>query len=100
MLLLLHIIVTYIKENYTACPETLGWTVNCLCYLWKIILAWAIYHPSNLSHKIFIERPGQPVVLNTETLDWESSALTTVPLQQALNIYKSNIASHCSPLLV
>ena len=50
--------------------------------------------------KIFIERPGQPVVLNTEPLDWESSALTTVPLQQVLNIYKSNIVSHCSPLPV
>ena len=70
----------------------------------KLSVLFVENHPcmGNLSSmlKIFIERPGQPVVLNTETLDWESSALTTVPLQQALNIYKSNIASHCSPLLV
>ena len=51
MSLLLHIIVTYIKENiitnyknYTACPETLRQAVNHLCYLWKNLFAQAIYH--------------------------------------------------------
>ena len=52
MSLLLHVIVTYIKENmitklqkYTACPETLGRVINCLRYLWKIFFVLVIYHP-------------------------------------------------------
>ena len=41
---LLHINVTYIKENiitklqnYTAHPETLGQAINCPCYFWKFL---------------------------------------------------------------
>ena len=50
MSLLLHIIVTYIKENlitklqnYTARPETLGWAINRLRYLLKNLFARTIY---------------------------------------------------------
>ena len=45
MSLLLHIIVTYIKEHYTARPETLGRAINCPHYLWKNLFARAIYCP-------------------------------------------------------
>ena len=52
MLLILHIIVAYIKENVItklesciAHPETLGWAINHLCYLWKNLFLWVIYCP-------------------------------------------------------
>ena len=56
MLLLLHIIVAYIKENiitncknYAACPETLGRATNCHAICEKTSLhGW----------KLYIERPG------------------------------------------
>ena len=65
MLLLLHMIVTYIKENmitkyknYTAHPETLGQVINCPCYLWKNLFAWMIYRSCAQN----IERPGTPAL--------------------------------------
>ena len=56
MLLLLHIIVAYIKENiitnckhYAAHPETLGQATNCCVICEKTSLhGW----------KLYIERPG------------------------------------------
>ena len=49
---LLHIIVTYIKENiitnyknYIGHPETLGQAINCQCYLSKNLFAQATYCP-------------------------------------------------------
>ena len=45
MSLLVHIIMTYIKENYTAHPEILGQAVNHLRCLWENLFARAVYRP-------------------------------------------------------
>ena len=91
MSLLLHIIMTYIKENitkhkynknYTAHPETLGRAINRPRYLWKNLFARAIYHPcTKYSLKGLINAKqkfwGVPTFF---TCVWFSISLATVTL--------------------